>query len=67
MGCNATGSPLVLAALVSVLPGWCSHASRAQLAFQDAAAELYDMVGESRGAGWPATPARRQALAVASH
>ena len=64
---NATGSPLVLAALLSVLPGWCSHVSRAQPAFQDAAAELYDMVGDSRGAGWPATPVRRQALAVASH
>ena len=67
MGSNATGSPLVLAALISVLPGWCSHVSRAQPAFQDAATELYDMVGESRGAGWPGAPPRRQALAVASH
>eukprot|EP00966_Prymnesium_polylepis_P304411 7033033-Prymnesium_polylepis.1 len=63
MGCSATGSPLALAALISVLLGWCSHVSRAQPAFQNAATELYDMVGEPRGAGWPGAPARRQALA----
>ena len=67
MGCSSTGSPLVLAALVSVLPGWCSHLSRAQPIFQDAATELYDMVGESRGAAWAGAPPRRQALAIASH
>ena len=58
MGCSSAGSPLVLAALISVLPGWCSHLSRAQPAFQDAATELYDMVGESRGATWPGAPPR---------
>ena len=37
MGSSASGSPLTLVALRSVLPGWCSHVSRALPAFQDAA------------------------------
>ena len=34
---NASGSALALAASLSVLPGWCSHVSRALATFQDAA------------------------------
>ena len=66
MGSSASGGPLTLVALRSVLPGWCSHVSRALPAFQDAASELYEMVGESRAAWAGATP-RRHALAIAAH
>ena len=66
MGATASGSPLALVALRSVLPGWSSHVSSAQPAFQDAASELYEMVGESR-ATWAAATSRRHALAIAAH
>merc|ERR1711965_206579 len=66
MGAPSSGSPLVIAAIRSVLPGWCSHVSRALPAFQDAASELFEMVGESR-ASWATTTPRRQALAIAAH
>ena len=66
MGATASACPLALVAVRSVLPGWCSHISRGQPAFQDAASELFEMVGESRATWATATP-RRQALAIAAH
>ena len=63
MGAPSSGCPLVVAAIRSVLPGWCSHVSRALPAFQDAASEFFEMVGESR-ASWPTATPRRQALAI---
>ena len=67
MGATASGAPLALVAIRAVLSGWCSHVSRALPAFQDAASEFYDMVGESRGAAWLALTPRRQALAISAH
>ena len=67
MGASSSGCPLALVAIRSVLPGWCSHVSRALPAFQDSASELFDMVGESRGATWLAATPRRHALAIAAH
>ena len=66
MVASAAGSPLALAALLAVLPGWASHVSRANAAFQDCAQELDDMVGESR-ANWPATAPRCRALAISAY
>ena len=66
MVASAAGSSLALAALLAVLPGWTSHVSRANAAFQDCAQELDDMVGESR-ANWPATVPRRRALAISAY
>ena len=63
---NASGSALALAASLSILPGWCSHVSRALATFQDASTEFDDMVGESRP-GWAATNDRRRALAISSY
>ena len=60
------GRLLPLAALLAVLPGWSSHVSRALPAFQDAASELDDMVGESR-MNWVGLAPRRRALAIVAH
>ena len=66
MALDQSGSPLTLAALLAVLPGWCSHLGRAGMAFEDSATELNDMVELSRP-NWAATAPRRRALAVAAH
>ena len=66
MALDQSGSPLTLAALLAVLPGWCSHLGRAGMAFEDSATELNDMVEASRP-NWAATAPRRRALAIAAH
>ena len=64
MVCSSAGSPLSLAAILAVLPGWASYVSRATATFQDCAQEFDDMVGETR-ATW--TTPRRRALAIAAY
>ena len=66
MAVNASGQAIGVAAVLSVLPGWCSHLSRALQVLHDCATELDDMVGEQRP-GWAAAPTRRHALAIAAH